>query len=363
MKNIAPKRKFDWTFVLPILSILLVFFAGTLTIAYARQGRRLARVEEKYSTIPLRNDYRKQVVRKAPREIRQPRFYDDTSILYISGKCLYRMSIREGVPEVAFRGHQDDVAAFAVSPDGKRIVTTSSDGTLRLWEPRTGECLAVSEPLETRDQPTWTMLHEVVFHPDGRKVMTADMEGVKVWRARDLKRLSTEKSDIFYLCNGLLSPDWKTMVAPVRDTLEAFDVYRRTRKSYVETMHVAGETPLAYSPDGRHLLSFSYGASGMTLWRVLLRGDGKELGGDLLVGAQAPLLSAAFSPDGSHIVSAHADGTVHVWNAQRGAEREVLHWEDREIDGIASAPDADYILACSNKAGEYSLWGPFVWIL
>ena len=33
-----------------------------------------------------------------------------------------------------FEGHEDEVTGIAFSPDGKRIVSSSGDGTLRLWD-------------------------------------------------------------------------------------------------------------------------------------------------------------------------------------------------------------------------------------
>lgn len=357
------KRIGNNTFVLTFLTAFFAFLTGVLGILYATQKVKLAENTRTLSSIPLRNDHRRQTVRKMPRKMQQARFYDDTSLLYVSGERLYRMSLREDGPEVEFRGHTDDVADYDVSPDGSRIVTSSSDGTLRLWDPSTGECLAVSERLDTNDQPSWTMLHDVVFRRDGKRVMSADMEGVRIWRAADLKLLSFEKSDIFYLRNGLLSPDWKTMCVPELDSLAGFDIYRRGKGSYTRLQHISGQTPLRYSPDGRRVLSVGLDTHSMNVWDVRLNDADRYMTWNWLNTPDSTLCASAFSPDGEIVVSAHADGTVRVLNARNGAEREVLHWEGREVDGVCFDPEGGRIIACCNDTGEYCLWGPFSWMI
>jgi WD40 repeat protein len=356
-------KRIDKSFVLTLLTAFFALLTGVLGMLCATQKVKMAERTRTFSSIPLRNDHRRQTVRKMPREMRQPRFYDDTSLLYVSGDRLYRMSLREDGPEVAFVGHTDDVADYEVSPDGSRIVSSSSDGTLRLWDPLSGDCLAVSERLDTNDQPSWTMFHDVVYRPDGKRIMSADMLGARIWRASDLKLLSVEESDLFYLRNGLLSPDWKTVCVPELDSLDGFDIYRRGRKSYVELMHVPGEIPLGYAPDGRRVLSFKLGSGSMSIWDVRLRDADKYVSWTWLNTPAAEPSAAAFSPDGDLLVSAHADGTVRVLNARNGAEKEVLHWEGRTVDGICFDPQGARIVACSNGSGEYCLWGPFSWMI
>jgi WD40 repeat protein len=72
--------------------------------------------------------------------------------------------------------HGKQVLHAAFSPDGKNVVTSSQDGTARVWEVFTGN--PISPPLE----------HEGVNHgefsPDGRRVVTAGLDGViRLWDA------------------------------------------------------------------------------------------------------------------------------------------------------------------------------------
>jgi WD40 repeat protein len=39
-----------------------------------------------------------------------------------------------GHETLTFKGHRDQVTGLAFSPDGKRLVSASADGTLKVWD-------------------------------------------------------------------------------------------------------------------------------------------------------------------------------------------------------------------------------------
>ena len=84
-------------------------------------------------------------------------------------------------------GHSLGVATAVFSPDGKRIVTSSLDNTVKIWEVNSGTLLA--NLLGHTD----TVL-TANYSPDGKIIVTAAEDGlVKIWDAntaillRDLK--------------------------------------------------------------------------------------------------------------------------------------------------------------------------------
>ena len=54
--------------------------------------------------------------------------------------------------EVILRGHQDEVDDAVFMPNGDQVLSASTDGTLRLWDARTGSELAV---LQSGGAPLW----------------------------------------------------------------------------------------------------------------------------------------------------------------------------------------------------------------
>ena len=79
----------------------------------------------------------------------------------------------------------------------------------------------------------------------------------------------------------------------------------------------------AFSPDGSRIVT----ASGDKTARIWDAATGKEIA--VLRGHDdASCISAAFSPDGSRIVTASEDNTARIWDAATGKEIAVLRGHD-----------------------------------
>ena len=84
--------------------------------------------------------------------------------------------------ERAFLRHEDVISA-AFSPDGKRIVTASLDGTARVWDAESGK--PIGEPLKGHEG---AVVFSASFSPDGTRIVTAS--GDKTARVSDIARLA-----------------------------------------------------------------------------------------------------------------------------------------------------------------------------
>jgi dipeptidyl aminopeptidase/acylaminoacyl peptidase len=80
-----------------------------------------------------------------------------------------------GGKPLVLRGHEHWVLSAAFSPDGKRIVTSSEDGTIRVWNADgTGEALV----LRDSESP----VNSVAFSPDGKRIVSgSDDKVVRLW--------------------------------------------------------------------------------------------------------------------------------------------------------------------------------------
>ncbi len=58
--------------------------------------------------------------------------------------------VRTGTQRVALRGHRNGVLTGQFSPDGSRLVTTSGDGTVRVWAVDLDDLVQIARDRVTR---------------------------------------------------------------------------------------------------------------------------------------------------------------------------------------------------------------------
>ncbi|KAJ2924584.1 hypothetical protein H1R20_g12518, partial [Candolleomyces eurysporus] len=162
-------------------------------------------------------------------------------------------------------GHSKAVTSISISPDNKRIVSSSGDNTIQIWDLETGK--QVGEPLSGHTKSVMC----VAISPDGKRIVSgSDDHRIRIWDA----------------ATG----------AQVGEPLQGHELIVWS---------------VAISPDGKHIVS---GSDDRTI-RVWDLATGKQVG-EPLRGHTSYVFSVAISPDGKRIVSGSLDNTVRIWNAE-----------------------------------------------
>jgi WD40 repeat protein len=163
----------------------------------------------------------------------------------------------------------------------------------------------------------------VAFSPDGKQIVSASSDKMlKVWDAATGRETRTLKGHTDLVCKVAFSPDGKRVVSGSYDkTLKVWDLATgqatRTLKGH------GGYVTVAFSPDGKRIAS----GSDDTTVKVWDADTGQET--LTLKGHRWGVASLAFSPDGRRIVSGSFDSTLKVWDGrvltpELRAEREAL---------------------------------------
>jgi WD40 repeat protein len=94
----------------------------------------------------------------------------------MSSSVVGRQEISTIKPRQKFEGHTDWVNVVIHLPDGQRMMTCSFDGSLRVWNLKSGK--QMGKDLRDGDSGVWS----IALSPDGTKVFSGgDDGGVRLW--------------------------------------------------------------------------------------------------------------------------------------------------------------------------------------
>ncbi|KZT50502.1 WD40 repeat-like protein [Calocera cornea HHB12733] len=269
----------------------------------------------------------------------------------------------EGSP---LTGHSAPVRSVAFSPDGSHIVSGSGDGTILLWDLRTPT--RQGNPLEGHSGGVTS----VSFSQDGKHIISGSEDTtVRIWNVRTRKSrgepltghtgaitsvsLSQDGTRIVSGSGDMTIRVWDANTGtsigePLRGsedgTIRVWDAYAETTTEDPSSSHAEGVRSVAFSPDGKRIVS---GSRDRTV-RVWNAKTGAAIG-EPLVEHQLAVASVVFSPNGKLIVSGSEDSTLLAFSpnnkriASASFDRTIRIWdvETREAIGEPLRGHKDWV--------------------
>jgi len=244
-----------------------------------------------------------------------------------------------------------ELRAGQLSPDGKRVVTASTDGTAQVWDAQTGR--PMTGPMKHPGPVNFAQ-----FSPDGRRIITGsgDMPGVRdksyvarVWDAQTGQRLSDFTNHFSEVNAAQFSPDGKRVVSVSGDsTAWLWDAQTGQPLSGPWQLGGSGNS-VQFSPDGECTVISSFGGEA----QVRNAQTGEALIEPLK--HSGLVATAQFSPDGQRIVTASWDGTARVWDAKTGQPVTEPLRHSGAVNSAQFSPDGRRILTSSTD-GTARVW-------
>jgi WD40 repeat protein len=285
----------------------------------------------------------------------------------------------EAKPKLPVKGHDDEVRGVVVAPDGKTLVTSSHDRTLRLWD------LGDGQPKPRVTFPTEAgYATSLAFITDGKELISGnDDHTLRVWdvsgeRPRLLKKWGESQGGGDEIWRLAISPDGKTAATSGRrHSLGLWDLTTEGTKEVKPPKSPARyHGALAYSPDGKTVVSGGSDDGKLRLWTVA---DPKSPQLQLVLDAyergrsrHGTVHAVAFTPDGKTLVSGGDDGVVRFWNlnTDKPTERSTLRLDKGPVSSIHYSPDGSRLVVAfdsgcvfvgdssGKKLHEWQLPGP-----
>ncbi len=237
-------------------------------------------------------------------------------------------------------GHEDDVNAVAFSPDGRRIVSGSRDGTLRLWDAETGE--AIGHPMEGHNDAVET----VAFSRDGQRIVSGSHDKtLRLWVVDSGRQIGpTLQGHKGAVRSAAFSPDGQLIVSGSSDrTLRIWNAVTGTEICPPLVGHKDWVSAVACSPNGRHIASSSQDNT-LRLWDLA---KGRPLGEEI-TGHTGVVSAVAFSPNGQCVISGSHDRTLRMWDVTTGNQiGSSLRGHLKEVLALAVSADGRHIVSGS----------------
>ncbi|KAK4064104.1 hypothetical protein Purlil1_14133 [Purpureocillium lilacinum] len=234
----------------------------------------------------------------------------------------------------------DIVHSIAFAPDGRRLVVSvdSTNDAVRVCDLRTGR---ISQTMQSHDGPVC----KAVFSTDGKRLISASFDGsVRIWPAESSHPYGSHlgyggKTDSLALSSG-----GRWFASASEQDGYRLRIWNTANVEDVQELHGHNSSVRAidFSANDQWLASGS--ANGTTrIWDVS-RGRCVRL----LTGQAQPVHSVAFSPNIRSLISGLEDGTVELWDLLHGSCWQFLLM----VDGLPRVR----VTAWSKYGARISIW-------
>ncbi len=248
------------------------------------------------------------------------------------------------------RGHRGDVHTVRYSPDGKLMATGCEDGTIRVWDPETGE---LDKALVGHDGA----VHDLSWAADSQQIASgAADDTVRVWdvpSGRETQETEVDNPSGHALFVSF-SPDGKTLAYGGADeTIHLWDIEADDTRMLQGPKE--GVQSVTWAGDGNTLVAAN-GNKTLTVWDVP-SGESKAT----LEGHTSAITDAVVSPDDRTVASTAAsqdeEESVRIWDMATGKPRQALPAHQHGAECIVFSPDGKLLIAGGAEGdGRLRVW-------
>ena len=256
------------------------------------------------------------------------------------------------------KGHSDIVNTVTLTPDGRYVVSGSNDKTIRLWEPETGRCIRTMKGHAIN-------ILSVSISSDGRYAISGgEGETLEFWELGTGSCKSTMRGHTSFVNSVALTPDGRYAVSGGIDRVLRLWEPESGRCMCTMEGHTRAVLSVALTPDGRYAISGSEDKT-MRVWELETGRCVRAMKENIRDGAQGYqqryVYSVNITSDGRYAVSGSVDRRLWVWELETGRCIRTMEGHDRMVHSVALTPDGRYAVSGS-RDNTLRLW-EFIWDL
>lgn len=246
-------------------------------------------------------------------------------------------------------GKDKSIEFVCFSPDGKWVLSGSSDNSMALWDINNGNNIG-SFPEQAES------ILSACFSSNGEQIISGSLDNsISIWDVRNEKITTTIKGkEVGQLTAIDFSNDGKWALVSRGYDLTLIDtenhkVESSSRFSYPYHVYI---TCICISQDSRYAL---IGADEYVILWDIQRNEIIST----LTGHTRDITSVCFSPNGRYALSSSKDSTIKLWDIDYKNEVRTLKGLSDYVDEVSFSPDGRLALSLSWGNNEIKIWDVF----
>lgn len=284
---------------------------------------------------------------------------------YTGGYTVKILDVASGKVLASLNGHKGQISSLTFSPDGARLVTTSTDKTAKLWDAATGDLLSSMEGHDDR-------VTLAKFLRGGLSIITkSDDKTTKVWWASG-RLLASFEGEPEALWGYVDAGDGRSVTVGEGGKMVVSEIVAGRMIFSVQGPH--DFVSAKFSPDGGRILTAGYSQMAQirdaSSGKLLLSLDdplvdeskASIVSGDVVMESGFKMKFATFSKDGKWVLTLDDDYRANLFDATSGKHLAMLTATEGEpkgrenfIDKVNLSPDGRLILTL-NQDKTAKIW-------
>ena len=245
---------------------------------------------------------------------------------------------------IILTGHKSGVNTCSFSPDGKKMISGSKDGTIKVWDIEQNY-KAIKEFSFGDD--AISALH---YNHKGDKISVGSLECLQIYNSSNYKRIARKKkAHVTFVKSGNFSPDDQFVVSSSWKENALVIWESATLKQVMELGEGIWTDEASFTPDGNYIISCNHD-NNAKVWDVKTGNIIKTLAGHT-----DWVYAVKITSDMKTVITGSFDQTVKLWDFNSGKLVTTLSGHKDGIAALTLSPDNQFV-ASGSVDGVIIIW-------